>query len=124
MNQQASPIEAALSGLYEAVKRQVLTEVEQSLKGTAWESAPAKRLPPAKANGVLRKGEKRDPKLLAATVQHLYDDIAAHPGERIEQVAARLGLPTKDLTLPVKKLLAGKKIRSKGVKRATRYFPR
>jgi hypothetical protein len=33
------------------------------------------------------------------------------------------GASTKDLTLPVKKLLSGKKIRTQGEKRATEYFP-
>lgn len=116
-------IEQAVQNLYEAVRRQVLAEVTEALGGE-WEPAPkAKANGPVK-NGALRKGEKRDPKLLAQTVEDLFQQIEKAPGSRIEEIGAALSLPTKDLSLPVKKLLRAKKIRTKGVKRATRYFPR
>jgi hypothetical protein len=41
----------------------------------------------------------------------------------MEAIAKALATPTRDLNLPVKKLLAGKKIRVQGHKRATEYFP-
>ena len=41
----------------------------------------------------------------------------------MEAIGKALGTPTKDLNLPVKKLLAAKKIRVEGQKRATEYFP-
>jgi hypothetical protein len=41
----------------------------------------------------------------------------------MEAIGKALGLPTRELNLPIKKLLAGKKIRSEGHKRATEYFP-
>jgi hypothetical protein len=41
----------------------------------------------------------------------------------MEAIGKALGAPTKDLNLPIKKLLASKKIRSEGHKRATEYFP-
>lgn len=120
-------IEQAVQNLYEAVRRQVLAEVTEALGGP-WESAPRAKAARALKNGssssALRKGEKRDPKLLAQTVEDLFQQIEKAPGSRIEQIGAHLGLPTKDLALPVRKLLAAKRIKSTGVKRATRYFPR
>lgn len=83
-------------------------------------AAPAK---PAAARG-RKKGQKRDPRDLAALVERLAGYINANPGQRIEQINNALGVPTKDLTLPIKKLLAGKRISSKGEKRATTYSPR
>lgn len=50
--------------------------------------------------------------------------VAKHPGLRIEQINAKLGTNTKDLALPVRKLLAARKLKTKGEKRATTYEAR
>ena len=50
--------------------------------------------------------------------------IKSNPGQGVEQIAKALGTSTKELTLPIRKLLGDKKITSKGQKRATRYFPK
>ncbi len=70
------------------------------------------------------KGAKRDPKVLAALTEKLGAFIKKTPGQRIEQIGKALGTPTKELALPVKKLISAKKISTKGQKRATTYFPR
>lgn len=69
-------------------------------------------------------GAKRDPAELAALTDALGDYISKHPGMRIEEIGAALQLPTKDLVLPVQKLLAAKRIKRTGTRRATKYFPR
>jgi len=71
-----------------------------------------------------RKGQKRDPKLIAATTDKLHSAISGKPGQRIEEIGKALGMSTKELALPIKKLLDGKRIRKSGQKRATQYFPR
>ncbi len=71
-----------------------------------------------------RKGEKRSALVLAETTSALATYIKNNPGERIERIAMSLGEPTRDLALPVKKLLASKRIRKTGVRRATRYYPK
>ncbi len=68
-------------------------------------------------------GAKRPPAELAKLTEKLGEYIKGHPGLRIEPIGKALSIPTKELTLPVKKLLAAKKIRSEGQKRATEYFP-
>jgi hypothetical protein len=77
---------------------------------------------PVVSSGRRAKGAKRDPRLLQALTDKLGDYIKKNPGLRIEQIGKALGTPTKDLALPVKKLIAGKKISTKGQKRATTYF--
>jgi hypothetical protein len=67
-------------------------------------------------------GEKRPPAELAKLTEKLGDYIKAHPGERMETIGKALGVPTRELNLPVKKLLAAKRIRTEGHKRATEYF--
>lgn len=90
----------------------------------------AKAAPAAKAS-VSRKpaavkrapGAKRPPAELAKLVDRLGEYIKGHPGQRMETIGKAMGEPTKELNLPIKKLLAAKKIRSEGQKRATEYFP-
>jgi hypothetical protein len=70
----------------------------------------------------LAHGEKRSPELLEQTARKLLAAIKKAPGEGIEYLGRAVGLPTRELTLPVKMLLAGKSIRKRGYKRATKYF--
>lgn len=69
------------------------------------------------------KGQKRDPQVIVAITAKLAAHIAKNPGQRIEEIGKALGTPTKDLTLPVKKLIESKQIKTKGQRRATTYFP-
>jgi len=41
----------------------------------------------------------------------------------MEEIARGLGTSTSELTLPAKKLIAEKKIKTKGERRATKYYP-
>lgn len=68
--------------------------------------------------------EKRSPAELALACKQFLTAVKAHPGERMEQLRLGLGGETKDWVLPAKKLLGEKKIRTKGQKRATAYFPK
>ena len=49
--------------------------------------------------------------------------VAKHPGLRIEQINKQLGTTTKDLALPIRKLISENRIKAKGQKRSTTYFP-
>lgn len=71
-----------------------------------------------------RKGQKRDPKELDALVGKLAAAIKSKPGQRIEEIGRALGVATKELALPAKRLLAEKTIKTTGNRRATKYFPR
>ena len=78
---------------------------------------PAK---PTAAQGK-KPGQKRDPQELADLVERLATYIQANPGQRIERISQVLAMARKELTLPIRKLLAAKRITSKGQKRATTY---
>jgi hypothetical protein len=71
-----------------------------------------------------RAGEKRSPVLLAQVTEQVGNHIKSNPGQGVEQIAKALSTTTKELTLPIRKLLGDKRITSKGQKRATRYFPK
>lgn len=70
-----------------------------------------------------RKGGKRSANEIAATADSLLQYIREQPGQRMEIIARAMDVSTKELTLPIKKLLQAKKIRVEGQKRATTYFP-
>jgi hypothetical protein len=92
--------------------------------GGAKSRADRRGAPGAAARGRAKPGQKRDPKMLARLVERLQAHIAANPGERIEQINKALGVPTKDLNLPIKKLIRAGRITSKGQKRSTTYHPK
>lgn len=76
----------------------------------------------AAAGASRRKGAKRDPKELEGLTEKLLSYVKSHEGQRIEQIAQGMATSTKELALPAKKLIATKKIRTTGTRRATKYF--
>jgi hypothetical protein len=81
-----------------------------------------KAAPPAPAAAKRKAGQKRSPEEIAKTTEKLLQYITKNSGQRIEEIAKGVSNSTKELTLPIKKLLNDKKISAKGEKRATRYF--
>lgn len=130
----------ALAGLVQHLevgseaRDKVTKALGEALMGEA-APVPAKPTKPVKAPKAKREkpagseraaGQKRTPEELAALIERVY--TAVHGGDAdgtsVEVLKKNLDTPTKDLTLPLKKLLAEKRITSKGQKRATRYFPK
>ena len=70
------------------------------------------------------KGAKRSAEDLAKLTQSLATYVKRNPGQRIEQIGKALGVATKELVLPAKKLIAEKRVSTKGQKRATTYLAR
>ena len=68
------------------------------------------------------RGGKRTADELEALAAKLRSYIAKHPGERIEHIGKALGVSSKELALPVRKLIADRAISTKGQRRATKYF--
>ncbi|MBN1608718.1 MAG: hypothetical protein JW940_18970 [Polyangiaceae bacterium] len=74
----------------------------------------------ASAPGSRGKRTKRTGDQLDALVASVHKYIAKHPGQRMEQIAAGMKVPSKELTLPIQKLKG--RLKTKGQKRATSYF--
>jgi len=123
-------IESFSSDLMAALREHALTEVTSLLNGVSVE--PARHEPRAKAltNGSAPKrigrpkgkGAKRTPEQLEALTKNLLAQVKKTPGESIEAIGKALGVSTKELALPVQKLFAEKAIRTRGQRRATKYF--
>lgn len=70
-----------------------------------------------------RKGKrgKRSTEAVGEMAEKLFNYIAANAGQSIEEIGKGLGVATKELKLPIKKLLGGKRIKTTGQRRGTRY---
>src|SRR5216110_2589939 len=68
------------------------------------------------------RGAKRTAADLEALSSKFASYVKSNPGLRIEQINKELGTTTKDLALPIRKLIADGKITTKGQKRSTKYF--
>jgi hypothetical protein len=112
------------------VRKAALEAVQSALGGatTPRVTSPSKKTsaaPAAKASAprAAKKGGKRDPEALAKLVETVKAHIGQHPGEGVETISKHLGVSSKEITLPIAKLLADKAITRKGQRRGTRYFP-
>jgi hypothetical protein len=65
---------------------------------------------------------KRRAAELRAIARAFTSFVEENPGLRMEEINLRLALETKELRLPVAKLIAGGAIRTEGAKRSRRYF--
>ena len=68
------------------------------------------------------RGAKRSAEDLAHLEEQVVAFVTKHPGLRIEQINEQLGTDTKSLALPIRKLIATKKLKTQGTRRATKYF--
>ena len=68
------------------------------------------------------RGAKRTSDQLDGLAEDFHAFVAKHPGLRIEQINKQLSTTTKDLALPIRKLIAEGAIKTKGEKRSTTYF--
>lgn len=50
--------------------------------------------------------------------------VAKHPGVSVEQIKKALGVKTKELALPIIRMVEAKKLCTTGERRGTKYFPR
>jgi hypothetical protein len=114
---------AELSGL---VKKSALEAVQTALSTDG--AAPRRRGPgrPRKAGAPAGGGKraKRSSDQVDALAARVIAQVRSKQGQRLEELGRAMKLPTKGLKLPIQKLLAAKKLKTKGRKRGTQYFTR
>jgi hypothetical protein len=117
-------VELFVEQLKDLIQRAALESVQTALNGGTSSRRGSQRQRSASFVAPQRHetSSKRSPAELAALIKKLHAHITKHPGLRIEKIAVGLGLPTKALVLPVKRLIGEKKLATKGQKRATVYF--
>ena len=124
-----SRIDTLLTDISALVKRSALDAVNSALGGAATPSAAAPQRGPGRARkdvsapkAARGKRVKRTSEDVQATATAFLAYVKANQGQRLEEIAKGLGVPTKDLKLPVIKLLEARAVRTEGQKRGTRYF--
>jgi hypothetical protein len=124
-------VRAFVAQITELARRAALNTLESAFgpNGSRGRGAPAAAIALPTA-GVARAGRPpggRGAKRTAADLEAMSEKFAAfvkaNPGLRIEQINKQLGTTTRDLALPIRKLVADKVITAKGQKRSTTYFP-
>ena len=136
-----SRIEAFTEELASLVKLAALESVNEALGGAAPARRPgrprktsgrktksvrrAKAGRPKATKARKAKGGKRirrSPEQLEAMAETVLTHVRANPGDRLEQISAKLRIPSKELKRPVAALLDAKKLRTTGQRRGTKYF--
>ncbi len=110
---------AAASALEAAIGAQAAAPIGRTLTARG---APKNR-PERRPKRPLARGKKRSPESLARLTGALHAYIRRHKGLGVEAIGKGMGISTRELALPMKKLLAERRVAARGVKRATRYFP-
>ena len=128
-----SRISAFLAELSQLVKRQALEAVHEALGGAAaprrGPGRPRKmtvrpgRRPRAMAKRAVKgKRIRRSPEDLAKLQSTILAAVKAKQGQRLEEIGRAMKTDTGVLKRPMAMLVAGKKLKTKGQKRGTRYF--
>jgi hypothetical protein len=75
-----------------------------------------------RSDGARRRGEKRSSNELEHLASEFFEFVVRHPGLRIEQINKQLETNTRDLMLPIRKMIADGALKTKGARRSTTYF--
>jgi len=123
-------VQGFVAQITELARRAAIDTLESAFGGKAGRAGGAPAVAAMAPPGVARvgrprggRGAKRTPADLEALSEKFAAFVKANPGLRIEQINKELGTTTKDLALPIRKLVADKVISAKGQKRSTTYFP-
>jgi hypothetical protein len=65
---------------------------------------------------------KRSTEEVDQMADRLAEYVASNPGQGAEEIAKGMGITTKELKLPVVKLLGSRRLKTTGQKRGTKYF--
>lgn len=119
-------VQSFVAQISELARRAALDTLESAFTGTTGRKAAAGPMSIGSA-AVGRPRGGRGAKRTSADLEGLSTKFLAfvksNPGLRIEQINKELGTSTKDLALPIRKLISESMITAKGKKRSTTYFP-
>jgi len=126
-NEMNRVVQGFVAQITELARRAAIDTLESAFGGRGGRGAPAAEAITASLGRVGRprggRGAKRSSADLEALSGRFASFVASNPGLRIEQINKQLGTTTKDLALPIRKLISEGRIKAKGQKRSTTYFP-
>jgi hypothetical protein len=119
-------VQSALDALVSALRAEIRAEFLSALGGGAPTHQAKRRVrgPAARAATPKprSKGGRRTAEELEALTTKTLAAIKKTPGLRVEELAAALGVSTKELVRPITKLFEQKAVKSTGQRRGTKYF--
>lgn len=126
-NEMNRTVQGFVAQITELARRAAINTLESAFGGRAPRAGAAAVAVAAPSVGRVGRprggrGGKRTPADLEALSERVGSFVKANPGLRIEQINKQLGTTTKDLALPIRKLVADGVINTKGQKRSTTYF--
>jgi hypothetical protein len=128
-NEMNRTVQGFVAQITELARRAAINTLESAFGERAARSGPAATAvaPVAASSGRVGRprggrGAKRSAADLDALCERVEMFVRANPGLRIEQINKELGTTTKDLALPIRKLIAEGIVAAKGQKRSTTYF--
>ena len=131
-NEMNHAVQGFVAQITELARRAAIDTLESAFHGRASRNgatAVAASAPSPSTAAVARagrprggRGAKRSAADLEALSERFASFVKSSPGLRIEQINKELGTTTKDLALPIRKLISEGVISSKGQKRSTTYF--
>jgi predicted HTH transcriptional regulator len=129
-NEMNRTVQGFVAQITELARRAALDTLESAFGSRGGRNGAATAAVALASAGLGRVGRPRGgrgAKRTAADLEELSQRFAAfvksNPGLRIEQINKELGTSTKDLALPIRKLISDGLITAKGKKRSTTYFP-
>ena len=120
-------VDALVRDLTAMIRESALQTVQQALGGpVARKRGPGRprgtRKAKAKKRRAKRKRIRRSSEDVEALASRILGHVKANPGQGVTEIARALRRTSKDLKLPIQKLLAEKKLKTKGERRGTKYF--
>ena len=106
------------NNLSQVMRRSALQEVLAVLEGGA--VAPKQGRRRGRPAGAKNKGGRVDHEKMG---ERLLAHVKSNPGQRGEQIAAAVGSDVNTIRPAMKKLIAAKKVKTKGQRRGMYYFP-
>ena len=111
-----------VAAITELAKRAAIDTLESAFGGGGKRSGGISLNLGRGGGGGRRRGAKRTSSDLDQLGEDFHAFVSKHPGMRIEQINKQLNTTTKDLALPIRKMIADGSLKTKGEKRSTMYF--
>lgn len=121
-------IRAFADELFALIREAAHQAIDQALGATTTPASNARRSNAKPASSKTRrrgspKGTRRTTDQMQRDLDALREHIRRQPGMTALEIGAALGMATREIARPIKKLVAAADVRRTGVKSNTRYYP-
>jgi hypothetical protein len=115
-------VQGFVAQIVELVRHTAVETLQTAFAGPGPAASSADDRPGERGPGAASTHSKRTPANLRELSRRFAAFVQANHGLRITQINYSLGTRTRDLALPIRKLMASRVIRTVGQTRSTRYF--